>query len=208
MSIIIPSPALRATSVAPVADVASRVRDPVISACPVVELALFPQETSDCTIPTPPSAAPMRSRGAGSPRWFRSRDYDEVHRYLRRRSKRERLKMGEVAMAAAAAAFDAVRNGTATKEQHENCVIDVALMHASGLRTSRHPAHDPRICRPGHPPLNFIRWPHRRQVAAFVPGSRSEPGGRRLPCSRTLPGSRGSRSGPGGRVPPAPHATS
>lgn len=60
------------------------------------------------------------------------RDYDEVHRYLRRRSKRERLKMGEVAMAAAAAAFDAVRNGTATKEQHQDCVCDVALMHASG----------------------------------------------------------------------------
>ena len=74
----------------------------------------------------------MRPRGAGSQRWFRSRDYDEVHRYLRRRSKRERLKMGEVAMAAAAAAFDAVRNGTATEEQHQNFVCDVALMYASG----------------------------------------------------------------------------
>jgi hypothetical protein len=31
------------------------------------------------------------------------RDYDEVHRYLRHRSKREGLKMGEVAVAAAAA---------------------------------------------------------------------------------------------------------
>ena len=67
----------------------------------------------------------------GSAALVPKRDYDEVHRYLPR-SKRERLKMGEVAMAAAAAAFDAVGNGTGTKEQHQNFVCDVALMYASG----------------------------------------------------------------------------
>ena len=94
------------------------------------------------------------------------RDYDEVHRYLRRRSKRERLKMGEVAMAAAAAAFDAVRNGTATKEQHQDCVCDVALMHASGLRPSAAPSP-----RPTDPPT-------RTPATELHPVAASEAGGR------------------------------
>jgi hypothetical protein len=60
-------------------------------------------------------------------------DYDEVRRFLRRRSRRDRLKVGVVSMVRAEAAFDAVRNGTAFQEQHDELVLDIALIHASGL---------------------------------------------------------------------------
>jgi hypothetical protein len=60
-------------------------------------------------------------------------DYDEVRRFLRRRSKRDRLKVGVASPVRAEAAFDAVRNGTASQQQHDELVIDIALMHASGL---------------------------------------------------------------------------